>query len=158
MKNYLNPIALNEYDAYDITEAHQYQNSIYDEVYPPIAEPSQYETMSVINAEHERLHPDMDIVEFINQWNATMHQDAASVISEIKDIEANEKLSPFDKTVQIGCVYAHMSPELCGNREEMMALTAYRADAMLWASSDLMDINFVKEDSKNYIRLMFDTK
>lgn len=145
MKNYLNPIAISEMDAYTITEAHQYENSIYDEVYPPIADPNQYDTMSIINAEYEKHREQMGIEEFMDHWERTMHQTADSVIAEIKGIEADDRLSPFDKTIQIAHIYAHMSPEMCANRDEMMALTAYRADAMLWANSNLMDINFVKE-------------
>ena len=144
MRENLNPLALSEYNTMSISDNYMYENSIFHDVYPPVAAPVS-DSYSVIYEDFVKNGSGMTLEDYMAKWEETQHQTANSVIAEISQIERDEKLSPEEKLEKIQHSYLHMSQDLLDNRDEMIKLASYRADAMLWIGGNVMDSNFIKE-------------
>lgn len=124
---YSNPLMLTPAEKEIIAEYKLSQNNIYEDVFPAVANPDNYEMSTLLDAP-----------------NPT-YNSIREVIQALAEVEENQTLSKDEQEHAAAQVYAHMSEEVHNNRDDMLALTAYRPDAMLWAPHEMINTSFLQE-------------
>lgn len=138
LNRYSNPLMLTPWEKEIIAEHKLSQNDIYEEIFPPIANPDDYSMSDLLLA-----------------TDAT-YDSVADVIQALSQVEQNHALSAEEQKLQVAQIYAHMSDDTHTNRDDMMALTAYRPDAILWAPYEMVNHDFIRE-AIQYNPLVFHT-
>ena len=124
---YSNPLMLTPAEKEIIAEYKLSQNNIYEEVFPAVANPDNYEMSDLLNTPN----PTCNSIQ--------------EVIQALAEVEENQTLSKNEQEQAIAQIYAHMSEEVRNNRDDMLTLTAYRPDAMLWAPHEMITASFLQE-------------
>lgn len=136
LNRYSNPLMLTPWEKEIIAEYKLSQNQIYEEVFPLVANPDNYEYSLLLEGTDSKYNSVQD------------------VIRALVEIEQKQSLPPAEQKLQIAQVYANMSEAIVHNREDMLALAAYRPDAVLWAPYEMVNPEFIKE-AMQYNPLVF---
>lgn len=138
LNRYSNPLMLTPVEKEIIAEYKLSQNDIYEEIFPPIANPDDYALSTLLLASDVTYNSVEDVIQALSQ------------------VEQNHSLSAEELKLQVAQIYAHMSDDIRTNRDDMMALTAYRPDAILWAPYEMVNHDFIREAIR-YNPLVFHT-
>lgn len=138
LNHYSNPLMLTPVEKEIIAEHKLSQNSIYEEVFPVVVNPDDYKMSTLMAA--------TDIT----------YNSVQEVIQALAEAEREQSSSVEEQKLRIAQIYAHMPEEIRTNQDDMITLTAYRPDAILWAPYEMVTPSFIQE-AVQYNPLAFHT-
>jgi hypothetical protein len=147
MSNY-NPILLTHYEAASIKWSADEHNAEYNRCYPMVVTPDFAENVSDIDMWKDYQYEMYESIPYDDWLKHNTHETAMSVIDAIQsrfNQDYDEEYSSYDRATIVAQEYNHMSDAMRNNIQEMLALAAWRPDAVLWADDKIFNQNFVEQ-------------